>query len=95
MSTASINSTERNSLKRKREINFFDQFNEKEMYTVYFKFDNSFSSISGIFTGFLYIEDNEYVREENSNTQTISNGPLGLWLDDEPILFEDISSIFQ
>lgn len=71
----------------------FNDFCEMKTYTVYFKFDHSFSSVSGIFTGFLYLENNECVRDENASNETIANGPSGVWIDDEPILFDEISLV--
>ncbi len=77
-------------------ITRFDEFLENQSYEVYFNFDQAFSSLTGLFTGFLYMnEQGNYEREENVSEETIVNGPVGLWLDDEPILFEDISSVFK
>ena len=77
-------------------ITRFDEFLENQSYEVYFNFDQAFSSLTGLFTGFLYTnEQGHYEREENVSEETIANGPAGLWLDDEPILFEDISSVFK
>jgi hypothetical protein len=73
-------------------ISHFQDFIEGKMYTVYFKFDDSFSSVSGTFTGFVYLNnDGEQVRESDASEEVVCNGPDGVWLDDEAFLFDDIS----
>ena len=76
-------------------IENFQDFTDGQTYTVYFKFDDSYSSVSGVFNGFVYLnEDGVCVRQDDvSEEEVMCNGPEGVWLDDEAFLFDDISYI--
>lgn len=78
-----------------KNIENLNEFNEGDVYTIYFKFDNSFSSVTGLFNGFVYLnqEGNPVTEKDVSDEEVMCNGPEGLWIDDEPIFFEEISYV--